>query len=139
MVSKEERVKIPAGEFSKCALIETTISASDEDRKLGPELERVRGYYAGVKKRWFAPGVGLVRLLYQHKNGYATDIQLVKYEIAEPSEDYFPLALDNRWRYKWVDQKSETVFEDSLRVASHKEGRWRIAFVTRTTGKTAGH
>jgi RNA polymerase sigma-70 factor (ECF subfamily) len=139
LVNKEEKVKVPAGEFSKCALIETRVSASDEDRKFGPELEHIRGYYAGVKKAWFAPGVGLVRLLYQHKNGYSTDIQLVEYEIAELSEDYFPLALNNRWRYRWVDQKSGTVFEDSLRVASRKEGQWNIAFVTRATALEYGN
>ena len=32
-----------------------------------------------------------------------------------------------------VDPESGTAFEDSLRVASHKEGQWNIAFVTRAT------
>jgi hypothetical protein len=131
LTSKEEKVEVPAGVFSGCALIETTISTSGEDRQLGPELERIRDYYAGAIKKWFAPGVGLVRLLYEHRNGYVTDIQLVEYQIVEPCGGYFPLSLNNRWRYRWTDQESGTTFEDSLRVASHRGKKWEIAFVTR--------
>ena len=133
LVSKDERVEVPAGEFEGCALIETTISASGEEKELVPEIERIRGYYAGVKRAWFAPGVGLVRLLYQHKNGRVTDIQLVEHQVKEPGEDYLPMALGNRWRYRWKDEESGRVFEDLLVVASQKGNRWYIAFVTRAT------
>ena len=131
LASKGEKVGVPAGTFDGCALIETVISTSREDRQLGAELERLRGYYAGTKRVWFAPGVGVVRLLYRHENGRETDIQLVAYEIPESGEGYLPLAIGNRWRYRWTDPESGTAFEDSLRVASHKEGQWHIAFVTR--------
>jgi len=135
LVSKGERITVSAGEFSGCSLIETHISTSDEAKYEETERRFYQGYWAGTHRVWFAPGVGLVRLLYQHKNGCVTDIQLVEYETTELSKDYFPLSLNNRWHYKWVDQKSGTSFEDMLRVASHKKGRWNIAFVTRATAK----
>jgi hypothetical protein len=131
LISKNEKIAVSAGEFTKCALIETEISTSDEADN--EEKNFYRGYWGGIRQAWFAPGVGLVRSVYQHKNGYKTEIELVSYEITEPSKDYFPLALNNRWRYRWVDQKSGVNFEDSLRVASHKNGKWNIAFVTRAT------
>ena len=133
--SRSETVAAPTGRFTDCILIETQVSTSEEDHQLGPELEQIRAYYAGVKKIWYAPGVGLVRLLYQHCNGRNTDIQLVGCKIKEASDDYLPLALDNRWRYRWVDSESETLYEDSLRVAAHDTQKWHISFVTRATAR----
>jgi hypothetical protein len=72
-----------------------------------------------------------VRLVYRHRNGYLTEMQLVEYQISEPSDAYLPLALGNRWRYRWTDPESGTAFEESLRVASHIGKDWNIAFVTR--------
>jgi len=131
LISKNEKIAVSAGEFTKCAFIETEISTSDEAGN--EDRNFYRGYWGGIHQNWFAPGVGLVKSVYKHKNGYKTEIELISYEITEPTEDYFPLALNNRWRYRWVDQKSNVTFEDSLRVASYKNGKWNIAFVTRAT------
>jgi hypothetical protein len=132
LVSKDEKVSVYAGDFSGCLLVETQILTSDETEE-DSERSFYRGYWAGTKQAWFAPGIGIVRFVYKHRNGYVTDIQLMKYEITEPTDDCFPLALNNRWRYRWGDQKSGMNFEDSLRVASHKNGKWNISFVTRAT------
>ncbi len=130
LVSKTESVTVPAGEFSGCALIETVVSTSDEAKPDESERSFYQGYWAGTCRAWFAPGVGLVRFLYQHRNGHETDIQLMEYTLAEPSSDYLPLALNNRWRYRWVDAQTNVVFEDALRVATHGGKEWHIAFVT---------
>jgi hypothetical protein len=131
--SISEAVAAPAGTFDSCAVIETRITTSAEDLGGGPEVEREHAYYAGVKRVWYAPGVGLVRLRYQHRNGRETDIQLIDYELAEASPAYLPLAPGNRWRYRWTDPDSGTLFEDTLRVAIRDGQRWYIAFVTRAT------
>lgn len=132
LVSKDEKVSVYAGDFSGCLLVETQILTSDEMEE-DSERSFYRGYWAGTGQTWFAPGIGIVRVVYKHRNGYVTDIQLMKYEITEPTDDCFPLALNSRWRYRWDDQKSGVNFEDSLRVASHKNGKWNISFVTRAT------
>ena len=133
LASKCESTEVSAGRYSGCALIETTISASSEDRGLGAEVERLRGYYAGVKKVWFAPGVGVVRLVYQHGNGCETNIQLTDCVLSQAGGGYLPLALDNRWRYEWREPDSQRQIQDLWRVASRTESEWSIAFVTRTT------
>jgi len=133
LAGKSETVELPAGTFSDCALIELNISTSAEDHQRGAELEQLRDYYAGTKKIWYAPGVGLVRLLYRHRNGLETDIRLVDYQVADSDNAYLPLAIDNRWRYRWTDSASGTEFEDALRVAARDADDWHIAFVTRAT------
>jgi|GEM_PF-1508074 len=133
LASRSETVEVPAGAFADCALIETDISTSAEDHQLGTELEQIRDYYAGTKKIWYAPGVGLVRLHYQHRNGRETDIQLTSYQVADSDSAYLPLSIDNRWRYRWTDAASGTEFEDALRIATRDAQKWHIAFVTRAT------
>ena len=129
--SKSERVTVSTFSFENCIQLETSISTSAEDPHLDENLERERGFYAGEKNAWFAPSIGLVRLLYQHGNGYETDIQLVDYEIDRGKEGYFPLALGNRWHYRWVDPESDAIFEEILCLAAHENGKWHFATVTR--------
>ena len=138
LLSKEEGLVTPAGSFEGCTLIESVISTSGEDPRLGPELERVRAFNAGTRQVWYAPGIGPVRLLYKHHNGYETDISLVEHDIRGAEDEYLPLAIDNRWRYRWQDPINGSAYEDSLRVASHKKGQWWIAFVTRATATEGG-
>ena len=139
--SSRETVVVPAGSFDHCAQLETQIVTSAERHGRGPEVERVErehAYYAGVKTAWYAPGVGLVRLLYQHHNGRQTAIELIGYELAQASDAYLPLALDNRWRYRWTDPESGTRFEETLRVAVRNGPQWHLAFVTRATAFGSG-
>jgi RNA polymerase sigma-70 factor, ECF subfamily len=135
--SRSETIEVPAGRFADCALIETQAFTSAEDLQLGPDLEQIRDYYAGVKEIWYAPGVGLVRLHYQHRNGRETDIQLIAYQVADANSAYLPLTIDNRWRYRWTDSASGTEFEDALRVATHDPQKWHIAFVTCATADSS--
>jgi hypothetical protein len=128
--SKSEKVTTSTHSFTNCAQIETFISTSAEDLHLDESLERERGYYAGTKTTWFAPGIGLVRLLYQHGNGDETDIQLMDYEITGAREEFFPLTLGNRWRYHWIDPGSGTLFEELLCLAAHEDEKWFFATVT---------
>ena len=130
--SKSEEIDVLAGRFVNCALIEATMSTSEEERPFDAErLKEIRGYGAGTREAWFAPGVGVVKLRYRHQNGYETCAELMDYEVIDESEDYLPLALGNRWRYRWTDTKSGVGFEDSLRVCACRDDRWNISFVTR--------
>ncbi|MFC1525804.1 hypothetical protein ACFL6X_03215 [Candidatus Latescibacterota bacterium] len=129
--SRQEEAEAASGRFDACALVETVISTSEEGRPVAcEELEMARGYFAGTKQVWFAPGVGVVRLEYRHANGFTTVAELVDYTVEEPTDAYLPMALDNRWRYRWQDQESGVHFEDVLRVAAHRDGQWELAFVT---------
>ena len=129
--SKQEEVEVAAGRFEACALVETVISTSEEDRPMeSEELEVARGYFGGSKRVWSAPGVGVVRLEYSHANGFTTLAELVDYSVKTQAEAYLPTALGNRWRYRWQDQESGVRFEDVFRLAAHRDGQWELAFVT---------
>jgi RNA polymerase sigma-70 factor, ECF subfamily len=133
LVGRGEQVNVAVGHFEDCALIETVSVTSAEDRQLGEELDQIRGYYAGSIKTWFAPGVGLVRLLQAHENGHTTDIQLVDHDVRGGCSDYIPLTNESRWHYQWTDQATGTQFDDFLTLAAHADKQWCIAFVTRAT------
>jgi len=115
-----------------CAWVDVSVATSAEERRAGEETIAAQlGYYAGAKQVWYARGVGLVKLVYQHRNGFTTEVELLGHDIVEPSQDWLPLAIGNRWRYGWTEATGGTRFEDVWRVAAHREGRWSIAFVTR--------
>ena len=128
---RDEKVSVAAGLFQRSVQLETAITTSAEDPHQDEHIERIRGFVAGTITSWFTLGIGLVRLFYQHENGYETDIQLQEYEIAKGEEEYFPLKLDNRWRYRWIDPESGTFFEEVLCLAAHENEKWYFATVTR--------
>jgi len=132
--STQEEIEVAAGHFGTCALVESVICTSEEDRPVEyEELEVARGYFAGTKQVWFARGAGMVRLEYRHSNGFTTVAELVDYSVEDQADAYLPLALGNRWRYRWQDQESGVRFEDVLRVAAHGDDQWELAFVTSAT------
>jgi len=130
--SVDDEVEVSAGTFAGCARIGVAISTSSEERPVEEQaIEEELGYYAGTKQVWYAPGVGLVKLTYGHQNGSTTEVELMEYEVAEETSDWMPMAIGNRWWYGWTEAVGSTRFEDLLRVAAHRDGRWSIGFVTR--------
>jgi len=130
--TEDEAVDVAAGRLTGCARIGVSIATSDEERRVYEEpIEEELGYYAGTKQVWYAPDVGLVKLVYQHRNGLTTEVELVEYEIAAGAGGWLPMAVGNRWRYTWTEAGGGARFEDCWRVAAHRQGHWSIAFVTR--------
>lgn len=130
VTSDGTRLSAGSLDFSQCRLVEVTVESSDELDTVEPQRAELRGYWAGAIQVWFAPGAGYVRLHYRHRNDRATDVRLAHHEIAEPSNDYFPLALGNRWIYRWTDEATGVQFEDTVFVAAHQGDEWNLAFVT---------
>jgi hypothetical protein len=61
------------------------------------------GNYIEKYTRYFAPGVGLVKIHDTWKDGSTTVAELQGYQVHDPDPtDLFPIATDNRWTYKWV-------------------------------------
>lgn len=60
------------------------------------------GAYVSEYKRYFAPGVGLVKVVNTWKSGKISTGELQSYSVpnADPS-DYFPLNLHSSWTFKW--------------------------------------
>jgi hypothetical protein len=82
---------------------------------------------------WFAPGVGIVRAEHHHANGKRTFIELKNYHIKKDGNDYFPLAIGNRWNYQWRNENDELLFKEQNRVILYHEEQFYIACSGYTT------
>jgi len=91
-----EKVEAPAGIFEDCLKVKTTITGVTKEYELSDAFIR------GTRTMYFAPGVGLVKLEYQHETGHHTEIVLVDYAVQNDT-GYFPHAVDNTWTYRWED------------------------------------
>lgn len=86
------QVTVAAGAFT---CVETTETTSV------PEAYN-NGAYVSEYKRYFAPGVGLVKVVNKWHDGQISTGELQKYTVpsADPN-DYFPLNLNNSWTFQW--------------------------------------
>jgi beta-lactamase regulating signal transducer with metallopeptidase domain len=94
--STTEKVETPAGIFENCLKVKTTITGVTKKDKPSDAFLR------GTRTIYFASGVGLVKLEYQHETGHRTEIVLVEYAVQNDTS-YFPLDVDNTWTYRWED------------------------------------
>ena len=130
VVAVDPPVKVPAGSFEGCLVVESTIATSREKQEYGQkERERARGYFGGRRRVWFAPGVGLVRLRYAHANGLVTDVRLAEYSVKRSGKQWFPYAPGNTWRYEWSDPATGIRFEEVVRAVEKKGDRVMLARV----------
>ncbi len=69
IVSNTDTVGVQAGSFADCLQIETVIS---------PWSGQPADYVTGTRTLWFAPEVGLVKMVYRHAGGSVTTAELVE-------------------------------------------------------------
>lgn len=93
--SDSETVSVPAGEFSNC--LKTKIVTSDEPE----DCEENR---CGEREFIYAPGVGLIKSTSVRRDGAISIAELTNYTVSNGNEDYFPLAVGNKWTYEWADK-----------------------------------
>lgn len=98
----DETIVVPAGRFRNCLRLETRLKMAGTPQ---PKLAIARlttKELTGTRWMWFAPGVGLVRLLYVNENQMVTDVMLVERSPGRKSPDFLPLEPGNWWRYQWI-------------------------------------
>ena len=101
-----ESVEISAGTFSGCLKHKTVFT----DAEAGSEQRN--SLVNGMRYLWFAEGVGVVKMRYEHANGVITEAELLEYEVPVEAQEYLPLQVGNMWRYKWQnDYRDEAVIE----------------------------
>ncbi len=101
-----ESVNVSSGTFKDSLLHKTILSDTNAEihfeRFQATQLRLLNeAMMNGVRYLWFAKGVGIVKMRYEHSNGIITEAELVEYYVPEKSEDYLPLTLGTRWKYKW--------------------------------------
>ena len=108
-----ESVEVSAGTFSDCLKHKTVFTDADvKDTK----TELRNALLNGTRYLWFAEGVGLVKLRYEHSNGVVTEAELLEYKIPVEDQEYLPLQIGNVWSYKW---------QNTYRVEAAIE-EWRV-------------
>ena len=101
-----EAVEIASGIFPDCLKHKIVIT----EAKAGTPLKS--SLINGTRYLWFAKGIGIVKMRYEHTSGTTTEAELLEYNIPVKGEEYFPLQVDNAWTYKWQnDYRDEAIIE----------------------------
>ena len=87
-----EKVEVAAGTFTDCLKHKTIFT----NAKVG----------AGTRYLWFAKGVGVVKMRYEHANGVTREAELLDYNVPR-GEEYLPLQYGNMWTYKLQNEYQE--------------------------------
>ena len=66
----------------------------------------------GTRYLWFANGIGLVKMHYEHANGFTTETELFEYSVPGKTEESLPMQIGSTYTYKYHNVfRDETVFE----------------------------
>ena len=114
-----ESVEVSAGIFSDCLKHKTVFTDADvKDTK----AELRNALLNGTRYLWFAEGIGLVKLRYEHSNGVVTEAELLEYKIPAENREYLPLQIGNLWTYKWQNTyRSEAAIEEWRVIRNYSE------------------
>ena len=93
-----EKVEVAAGTFTDC-LKHKTIFTNPKHKTIFKNPE-------GTRYLWFAKGVGVVKMRYEHLNGVTTEAELLDYNVPK-GEEYLPLQYGNMWTYKLQNEYQE--------------------------------
>lgn len=108
----DETITVPAGRFPKCLKLKTVIEAAGKP----PSKEALLSYPLGTRWMWFAPGTGLVKLIWVDSYDQLTDIVLVNSHQESKSTQYLPLKTGNWWTYQWMERYPGALLTEKLRV-----------------------
>ncbi len=102
-------VEVSAGTFPSCLKHKTVFTDADVKE---PDAEQGNAYLNGTRYLWFAKGVGLVKMRYEHSNGVVTEAELLQYKIPVQEQEYLPSQIGTQWTYRWHnDYNDEAIVE----------------------------
>jgi len=127
--SNSEVVKVMAGTFENCLRVKTVLTSDPDDDNTKQYRELTQGkcgteHVRQVKQAWFAPGVGPVKFIFdtvRTANDIHLHMELAEYSVKDGNGSYFPLAVGNRWVYRWCDVDERYVAKASYKVAIKKD------------------
>ncbi len=109
-----EKVKVAAGTFTDCLKHKTIFTNAKENSRLRSSLVN------GTRYLWFAKGVGVVKVRYEHSNGITTEAELLEYNVPK-GEEYLPLQYGNMWTYKWQNEYREKPIIENCKVVENSD------------------
>jgi RNA polymerase sigma factor (sigma-70 family) len=108
-----ETIEISAGTFPSCLKHKTVFTEADVD---DTNAESQNAFVNGTRYLWFAEGIGLVKMRYEHANGVVTEAELLAYEIPVETQEYLPVQVGTQWTYKWHNDYSDEPISEKWRV-----------------------
>ena len=99
-----ETVEISHNSFEDCLKLKSIFMGAKTDKNASDDTLHRISIINGTRYLWFAKGVGIVKMRYEHSNGVVTEAELKNYNIPEKSHDYFPLNIGTTWTYRWVNE-----------------------------------
>ena len=113
-----ESVQVADEEYSQTLKHKTIISEADTGAIFIDEEQLLlnNALINGTRYIWFAMGVGIVKMRYEHSNGTVTDAELIEYNIPKKNEEYFPLHLGTTWTYRWKNSNYEKPLIEKIQV-----------------------
>ena len=110
-----EQVEIAAGTFSDCLKHKTVFTRADAGSPLKSSLVN------GTRYLWFAKGIGVVKMRYEHANGITTEAELLTYKVAGEDTEYLPLQVGNAWTYKWQNDYRDDASIEVCQVVENSD------------------
>lgn len=105
-VESSEQIEVSAGTFPDCLKHKIVLTEAKAGTPLRSSLVN------GTRYLWFAKGVGIVKMRYEHASGTITEAELLAYKVPTDTTEYFPLQVENAWTYKWQnDYRDEAIIE----------------------------
>ena len=119
-------VKVSGGIFPNCLKHKTVFTDTKHNVGLAgtPAFAEVKNALVnGTRYLWFAKGVGLVKMRYEHSNGINTEAELINYKLSGKSDKYFPLNIGSTWTYKWKNDYYNEVFIEEAHLEVNSGNR----------------
>ena len=110
-----EAVEVSADIFTICLKHKTVFTGADAGSELKSSLVN------GTRYLWFAKGVGLVKMRYEHANGVVTEAELLEYDVPVKGEEYLPLQIGNTWTYRWQNSYRDEAVIEKCQVVEHAD------------------
>ncbi len=132
-----EDVELSNKVFPKCLKHKTVIT--DTNREHDSELEN--SLINGTRYLWLSPGLGVVKLRYEHSNGIITEAELIDSYVPIKNDSYFPVNVGTSWTYKWKNDFENKTLVEKLLVIRNENNKNRLALnsiITTEDGKEIG-
>ena len=107
-----EKVEVAAGTFTDCLKHKTIFT--------NPKRKTIFTNPEGTRYLWFAKGVGVVKMHYEHANGVTTEAELLDYNVPR-GEEYLPLQYGNMWTYKLQNEHRERPIIEKCEVVENSD------------------
>jgi hypothetical protein len=92
----DAEMTVDAGTFTSCVVTRETFSVDSTYNS---------GSYIAQYRKFYAPGVGLVKVQDTWHTGEVSTGVLIDYRVHDPDPgDYFPLAAGDWWKFEWTTE-----------------------------------